>query len=132
MKQKISIITLGVADLHTSRKFYEETLKFNPVDKSDNIVFYDMGTVRLALFQCEELAKDANVSHEGYGFKGFTLAHNLGSPTEVDGLFKSLEQAGVTIVKHPQKVFWGGYSGYFADLDSNLWEVAYNPFTDLT
>jgi uncharacterized glyoxalase superfamily protein PhnB len=85
----------------------------------------------LSLYPREKLAEDAQVPHEGNGFKGFTLAHNLRSKAEVDQLFSELEQKGVTIVKQPEEVFWGGYSGYVSDLDDNLWEIAFNPFLPL-
>ena len=132
MKQKLSIVTLGVADLAVSRAFYEEKLGFTPVSEDEGIVFYDMGGARLGLFNREELAKDATVSAEGKGFRGVTLAHNEPSEAAVDAVFAELRAQGVEIVKEPEKVFWGGYSGYFADPDGHLWEVAYNPFSDLT
>jgi len=133
MKQKIAIITLGVESLETSKEFYEDILGFVPVvDDDEDIVFYDMETVRLALFQRNELAKDATVDAGGSGFKGYTLAHCVASSKVVDSLFAELKEKGVTVVKEPGKVFWGGYSGYFSDPDGHLWEVAHNPFTDMT
>jgi len=75
------------------------------------------------------LADDAQISPEGSGFSGFTLAHNMRSEAEVDALIEELKEKGVKIVKEPQKVFWGGYSSYFADPDDFLWEVAYNPYS---
>lgn len=85
----------------------------------------------LALFARDELAKDAQVSAEPCnGFSRFTLAHNVGSEHEVDALFEQFAKQGVEIVKQPQKVFWGGYSGYIADPDGFLWEIAYNPFLE--
>lgn len=133
MKQKLSIVTLGVESLKESRSFYEEVLGFTPThDTTNSVAFYDMGCMQLGLFQWEELAKDAKVESEGSGFKRFSLAHNEPSEQAVDLLFSELKEKGVQIVKEPEKVFWGGYSGYFADPDGHLWEVAYNPFTDLT
>lgn len=82
----------------------------------------------LAIFPRHELAQDALVSSDGTGFAGFSLAHNAQSESEVDEIIASLKSKGVKIVKEPQKVFWGGYSSYFADPDDNLWEVAHNPF----
>ena len=82
----------------------------------------------LSLYPREELAKDATVDAAGSGFKGFTLAHNLGSGQEVDALIASLKSKGIKPVKEPQKVFWGGYSSYIADPDGFLWEIAHNPF----
>ena len=82
----------------------------------------------MALFPRDELAKDALVNPEGSGFAGFSLAYNAQSETEVDAVIGDLKSKGVKILKEPQKVFWGGYSSYFADPDGNCWEVAYNPF----
>lgn len=133
MKQKLSIVTLGVESIANSKEFYEGILGFTPTkDSNDDVVFYDMGMMQLGLFQWGELAKDAGVDKEGSGFRRFAIAHNEPSPEAVDTLFAELKEKGVTIVKAPEKVFWGGYSGYFADPDGHLWEVAYNPFTDLT
>lgn len=91
------------------------------------IAFFDLNGTVLELFEREALAKDAGVSHEGSGFPGFTLAHNVRSENEVDELFDEVRKAGARILKEPKKTDWGGYSGYFADPDGYLWEVAYNP-----
>ncbi len=133
MKQKLSIVTLGVADVMLARAFYEEKLGFVPTEATtETVAFYDMGGCLLGLFQREELAKDASVTAKGSGFRGVTVAHNEPSKEAVDDLFETLRKQGVEIVKEPEEVFWGGYSGYFADPDGHLWEVAYNPFADLT
>ncbi len=129
MDQHLHIITLGVRDLDTSKRFYAETLGWKLSSTSDEgIAFFQAGGVVLALFPRQELAKDALVSSEGNGFAGFTLAHNAHSEAEVDEIIRDLKAKGVKILKQPQKVFWGGYSSYFADPDDHLWEVAYNPF----
>lgn len=129
MKQHLHIVTLGVGDLETSRRFYAETLGWKPAsNSSEAIVFFKAGGVVLGLFPRQALAEDALTPPEGSGFPGFTLAHNVGSEAEVDALIADLRSKGVRIVKEPQKVFWGGYSAYFADPDGYLWEVAYNPF----
>ncbi len=86
----------------------------------------------LCLYPKDRLAKDATVSKEGSGFSGVTLSHNVSSKEEVDEIIKKAVSVGAKMVKKPQDVFWGGYGGYFADPDDYLWEVAYNPFTDLT
>ncbi|MEW6404670.1 MAG: VOC family protein [Chloroflexota bacterium] len=95
---------------------------------SEDVTFFQAGGVVLALFPREGLAKDALISPEGSGFAGFSLAYNARSEAEVDEIISDLKAKGVKILKEPQKVFWGGYSSYFADPDGNCWEVAYNPF----
>ncbi len=85
----------------------------------------------LSLYNREKLAEDAQVDAAGSGFKGFTIAHILRSKEEVDALFADLKVKGATIVKPAEEVFWGGYSGYIADPDGNLWELAYNPYLEL-
>ena len=132
LRQRLSIVTLSVADVVASREFYVGRLGWVPeTDSDDNIVFFDLGGVRLALYGVAALAEDIGpgVSPPAPGgFNGFTLAHNVGSIEEVDEIFASLAKDGVTILKPPAKVFWGGYSGYFADPDGHPWEVAHNPF----
>jgi hypothetical protein len=129
MEQRITFFTLGVNDLQVSTGFYENTLgwKRSPMS-SENIVFFELNGIHLSLYNRKALAEDATVNEEGSGFKGFTLAHNVGSEKEVDDLINELRNKGVTIVKEPQKVFWGGYSSYIADPDGFLWEIAFNPF----
>lgn len=133
MKQKLSLVTLGVTDLKQSRKFYEEILGFTP-DNSTNegVAFYNTGSTWLGLFPASELAKDAGIGGDGSGFKKCSLGHNEPSELAVDAVFADLREKGVKIVKEPEKVFWGGYSGYFSDPDGHMWEVAYNPYVDLT
>lgn len=134
MKPKIGLITLGVSNLKTSLRFYRDGLGFPTHDYKEGagVVFFEMEGVWLALFPKEELAKDANTAAEGSGFNGITLAHNVKTEKEVDEVIKLAVDAGAKLVKQPQKVSWGGYSGYFADPDGYLWEVAHNPFVDLT
>lgn len=132
MKPKISLITLGVSDLGRSTQFYQ-ALGF-PLDKNSNehVSFFALEGTWLGLFPREELAKDAMVDAQGSGFRGVTLAHNVSSPEAVDRTLEHAISCGAVIVKPGQKVFWGGYSGYFSDPDGHLWEVAHNPFMDLT
>lgn len=133
MKPKLSIVTLAVADLVASKHFYEAGLGLVPHEASqDTITFYDMNGAWLALFPREELAKDVGIEAAGSGFTGVTLAHNEPSKEGVDAVMEKARLAGAEIVKEAEEVFWGGYSGYFRDPDSHLWEVAYNPFTDLS
>ena len=129
MNQHLHLITLGVRDFERSRKFYTETLGWKPASNSnEDVTFFQAGGVVLSLYPREKLAEDALTSPEGNGFAGITLAYNAQSEQEVDAIIAELEAKGVEIVKRPQKVFWGGYSSYFADPDGFLWEVAYNPF----
>ena len=129
MKQRISIITLGVRDLERARRFYIDGLGLTPRPESvdGDVTFIDMGGVWLALWSCDSMAEDAGISGEGSGFPGFSLAHNVPNKEDVDTVIAQAERAGATIVRAPQDVFWGGYTAYFSDPDGFLWEVAWNP-----
>jgi len=127
MKPRISMITLGVSDLDKSIKFYKEGLGFPRMESSPEIAFFTLNGSWLSLYIRESLAEDATVSPEGSGFNGFTLSHNVASESEVDQIIEHSVSVGAILVKTPQKVFWGGYSGYFKDPDGYLWEVAHNP-----
>lgn len=122
------MITLGVRDLQAAVDFYENGLGFPRMGSSPDVAFFTLNGTWLGLYGREALAEDATVSSKGEGFESFSLAHNVGSEREVDEVMAQAVAAGATLVKQPQKVFWGGYSGYFADLDGHLWEVAHNPF----
>lgn len=134
MKPKISLITLGVTNFTASFSFYKDGLGFRPHNhkEGDTFVMFQMEGTWLSLFPKDGLALDANISSEGSGFSGITLGHNVGSKEEVDKVYEDAVKAGAKSVKKPEEVSWGGYSGYFADPDGYLWEVAYNPFTDLS
>lgn len=134
MKSKVSLITLGVSDLEKSLKFYRDGLglKTHNYKDGEDTIFFEMEGTWLSLYPKEKLAKDATVDPEGNGFSGITLAHNVATIEEVDEVFALAVSKGAKPVKKPQKVFWGGYSGYFSDPDGHLWEVAHNPYTDLT
>ena len=127
MEPRISIITLGVSDLERSIVFYRDGLGLPKREGPDGIAFFDLRGTWLALYPREALAEDALVSAEGSGFTGITLAHNVRSPEDVDATLEEAVNAGATLRKPGQKVFWGGYSGYFEDPDGFLWEVAWNP-----
>ena len=134
MKPKISLICLGVRDVQRSLAFYRDGLGFeahNYTEGEDHVMLRMEGSW-LSLFPRDLLAEDAAVSPEGSGFPGFTLAHNVNSPEEADAVFALAVSCAAKPVKAPRKIFWGGYSGYFADPDGFLWEVCHNPFTDLT
>ena len=115
MKPRISMITLGVNDLEKSVKFYNEGLGFPKMDSSPEVAFFTLNGSWLGLYGREALAEDAMVSSDGNGFNGFTLAHNVASEAEVDQVIEQALSAGATLAKPAQKVFWGGYSGYFKE-----------------
>jgi catechol 2,3-dioxygenase-like lactoylglutathione lyase family enzyme len=122
------MITLGVSDMPRSVQFYEEGLGFPRMESEPEVAFFILNGSWLGLYGHDALADDATVSAEGSGFRGVTLAHNVSSESEVDEVLAQAVAAGAKLVKPGQKVFWGGYSGYFSDPDGHLWEVAYNPF----
>jgi catechol 2,3-dioxygenase-like lactoylglutathione lyase family enzyme len=129
MNQHLHLVTLGVRDFETSKKFYTEILGWKPSSASnEDVVFIQAGGVVISIYPREKLAEDAIISPEGQGFARFTLAYNAQSESEVDEIISDLKAKGVKILKEPQKVFWGGYSSYFADPDGYGWEVAHNPF----
>jgi uncharacterized protein len=128
MKPRISMITLGVHDLAKSVRFYEQGLGLPRMNSPPEVAFFTLHGTWLGLYSRESLAEDAGgVPADGTGFAGFTIAHNVDSEAAVDELLEQAISAGAKRVKPAQKVFWGGYSGYFADPDGYLWEVAYNP-----
>lgn len=127
MKPRISMITLGVRDLKASVEFYENGLGFPRMASPPEVAFFTLNGTWLGLYSRDALAEDATVSPQGSGFEAFALAHNVHSEAEVDDVMRQALEAGATLVKKPQKVFWGGYSGYFKDPDSHLWEIAHNP-----
>jgi predicted lactoylglutathione lyase len=133
MKPKISIITLGVEDINVSKSFYKQ-LGFSCHD-DDAIVFFELEGTWLALYPRNELIKDTgdtSIQIENYTFSSITLAHNVASKEEVNSVIDEARRLNAVITKEPEDTFWGGYSGYFKDPDGYLWEVAWNPFTDLT
>ncbi|MCB0632141.1 MAG: VOC family protein [Saprospiraceae bacterium] len=131
MRQKLNIITLGVEDLQRSLDFYEKGLGWKKSEASQgDIAFFQLGGMVLALYPREALAEDVTVPSSGTGFSGITMAYNTKSEKEVEEVLAEVEKLGATIVKPAEKVFWGGYSGYFSDPDGHLFEVAYNPFVE--
>lgn len=126
---RIHLITLGVASIARSRAFYERLGLKASGTSNDNVTFFDVNGVVLALYGHGALAADAGLTAgEAPGFRGVTLAWNSASEAEADAVMAQALGAGARLVKPMQKAFWGGYSGYFADPDGHLWEVAYNPF----
>lgn len=128
MEPRVSLITLGVGDLARSKAFYTK-LGFSPSSQGGgDVVFMQAGALGLSLFPRESLACDAEVSPEGSGFRGITLAHNVREKDEVDAVIAEAVAAGAVLVKAAHEAVWGGRSGYFADPDGHLWEVAWNPY----
>lgn len=130
----LSLVTLGVANLKRSIEFYEALGFHRKAHAADGVGFFQAGACAIAVFPSEELAKDANVAFEGMAenFRGIALAWNCRSQRDVDAVIKRAGRAGAVIRKPAQDAFWGGYSGYFSDLDGHLWEVACNPHFPLT
>jgi catechol 2,3-dioxygenase-like lactoylglutathione lyase family enzyme len=127
MEPRVSFITLGVADLERATRFYEDCLGLPRLETPPSVTFFELRKTWLALWARDSLAADAGVSPEGTGFRGFSLAHNVRSPAEVDALLARAAECGATVLKPGHPTDWGGYAGYFADLDGFLWEVAHNP-----
>jgi catechol 2,3-dioxygenase-like lactoylglutathione lyase family enzyme len=130
MQPYLSFITLGVSDLERSKRFYSDILGWRPVQDNGGIVMYKLNGMILSLYPQKELMEDAGTQNDSRGSR-FTLAQCLRSSEDVDALFAELKKHGATIAKEPVKAFWGGYSGYFADPDGHLWEIAHNPFLEL-
>lgn len=128
---RISLVTLGVRDLARATAFYRALGWPQAGDPGEGVSFFRTAGALLSLFPSAELAKDAGVPAAGEGFRHVSLAINVASPQEVDAALNAAVAAGGTLVKPGQQVFWGGYSGYFADPDGHLWEVAHNPFWPL-
>ena len=127
MEQRVSLITLGVADVERSRAFYEALGWTCANDsKAQGVAFFQTGGVVFAVWDRKLLAEDSVVT-DGGGWGGVTLAHNVGSPAEVDAVIAEARAAGATIGREPATTFWGGYSGVFIDPDGHPWEVAHNP-----
>jgi catechol 2,3-dioxygenase-like lactoylglutathione lyase family enzyme len=129
MEQRVSLITLGVADLERARAFYE-ALGWRRGNDSDEVVFFQAGEMVVGLWSRAALAEDSGMA-DGGGWGGVTLAHNVRSPAEVDAVLEEARRAGGTIARKGAETFWGGYSGVFVDLDGHPWEVAHNPYWQL-
>ncbi|ASN06965.1 VOC family protein [Virgibacillus necropolis] len=126
---RLNLITLGVTNIGQSLKFFRDGLGFETSEESENpvVVFFNNAGTKLALYPLDELVKDVNENESTTrkGFSGITLAYNAKSAKEVDEVMEMAKKAGATIVKPPERVFWGGYSGYFSDPDGYHWEVAF-------
>ena len=126
MDQRLSLITLGVSDLARARDFYEALGWTTRAEPDDDVVFFQVGGMIVALWGREKLAEDSAVEDPG-GWGGVTLAYNARSPGEVDKVIEQAREAGAKIGREPAETFWGGYSGVFIDPDGHPWEVAHNP-----
>jgi hypothetical protein len=131
MKQRVSLVTLGVSDLGRARRFYEALGWKTGANPEDDVAFFQTGDTVFALWDRAKLAEDS-VVEDGGGWGGVTLALNLGSPTEVDTVIEEARTAGAAIGREPAETFWGGYSGIFIDPDGHPWEVAHNPHWTIT
>ena len=128
--QRVTLITLGVSDLARAKAFYG-ALGWKPAEEQEGVVFYQMQGMVLGLFGKAALAEDQGRTGEALGTGAMTLAQNFATEAEVDDAFDAAVAAGAKVLKRPEKVFWGGYSGYYADPDGHVWEVAMNPFWPL-
>jgi uncharacterized protein len=126
MEQRLSLVTLGVADLEQSLRFYE-ALGWKRGNESADVVFFQLSGMILALWSRSALAEDAGLAPNERGFGGITLAYNARSKNDVDAVLGEAERAGARILKPAKDTAWGGYAGYFADRDGHPWEVAWNP-----
>ena len=129
--QRVTLITLGVADLAASRAFYARLGWQEHGESQESVAFFQMHGAALGLFPLAELAKDQGRPGAALGTGAVTLAQNFTTEAEVDTAFTAALAAGGRALKAPEKVFWGGYSGYWADLDGHVWELAMNPFWPL-
>ncbi len=132
MEARITMITLGVRELKRAVRFYHDGLGW-PISSASNdqVAFLRTGGAVLGLYPWDALAEDATVDAAGSGFRGVAIAHNVAEREEVATVLDQVKAAGGEIVKPAQDVFWGGHSGYFADPDGHLWEVAWNPHAPL-
>ncbi|MEQ8897766.1 MAG: VOC family protein [Roseovarius sp.] len=128
--QRVTLVTLGVSDLDRAKAFYG-ALGWTPAEEQEGVAFYQMLGMVLGLFGKEALAEDQGRAGEALGTGAMTLAQNFATEAEVDEAFDAAIEAGAKALKRPEKVFWGGYSGYWADPDGHVWEVAMNPFWPL-
>jgi catechol 2,3-dioxygenase-like lactoylglutathione lyase family enzyme len=131
MEPRVSLVTLGVADLARSRAFYEALGWRSNSKPEDGVVFFQSGGMVFGLWSRDELAKDSEVEDTG-GWGGITLAYNVASPADVDAFLEKARAAGARIARSGGETFWGGYNGVFVDPDGHPWEIAHNPFWTLS
>lgn len=131
---RITVLTLGVADLNKATKFYEAVLGTPPNTSYDGVTFIELPGTWISLYPFEDLAKDISpeVPANRSGFSGITLAHNARRKDDVIAIVERARSAGARVVREPEETFWGGFSGYFTDLDGYYWEVAWGPMFEFT
>jgi uncharacterized glyoxalase superfamily protein PhnB len=131
---RITVVTLGVADLSKATKFYEAVLGTPPNTSYEGVTFIELPGTWISLYPLEKLAKEISpeVSDNRSAFSGITLAHNARSKEQVVEIIERAKSAGARIMKEPQETFWGGFSGYFSDLDGYYWEVAWGPMFEFS
>jgi uncharacterized protein len=131
---RLTVVTLGVAGLDVATKFYEAVLGTSPNTSYEGVTFFELPGTWISLYPLENLAKDISpeVPIARSGFSGITLAHNARSKDDVIDIVGRAKAAGARVVKEPQETFWGGFSGYFTDLDGYYWEVAWGPMFEFT
>lgn len=127
MEQRLSLVTLGVADLDHSRAFYERLGWTRSMKAAPSVAFFQAGGMVLSLYPRADLARDAGIDPRGQGFGGVALAYNTRTRAEVDAVLAEAVAAGAKLLKPGHDAFWGGYFGFFADPDGFVWEVAWNP-----
>ncbi len=128
MEQRLSLVTLGVADLARSIAFYEGLGWTRSFTGADGVAFFQMGGIGLSLYPADELAEDAGVPpRQGSGFRGIALAYNVRLHEDVDAIVARMTACGGTVIKPPEEKLWGGYGGYVSDPDGHAWEIAWNP-----
>ncbi len=132
MEQRLSIVTLGVADVAASRKFYEHLGWKASFVGDEQIAFFQAGSIVFSLYSLEEMSKEIGLAGGSSGCSSVALAHNVRRKEDVDTVLAEAEQAGARLLKPAEEKFWGGYAGYFADPEGYAWEVAWNPEFELT
>ncbi len=129
--QRVSFVTIGAKDITKFKQFYVEKFGWTTLSENAGIAFFKMNGFILTVYPMNKVAADAQVSQDGAGFKRFSIGIDLKSEKEVDEVFRTLASKGVKILKAPVKAPWGGYTGYVADIEDNVWEIGYNPSVEM-
>lgn len=132
MEQRISLITLGTSDLAASTRFFEALGWQRSVKEAPGCAFFQCGGVAIGLYPREELFRDLGIEDDGSPVGGITIAYNTRTREEVEAVLERAESLGAEIVKPAHEIFWGGYVGFFRDLDGHIWEIAWNPGFSIT